>query len=155
MSVRSLARSQRAQKLDLLRRKLADTSRPQSGWLAFVREALGMTTTQLAKRADVIRSYVSNAEQAEQAESITFKRMKRLADAMNCDFVYFLVPRTEIDAMIEEQATKVARNLLHKAGEHMSLEGQQLETADQEREVKRLAQELIVKMPRSFWDDDK
>jgi predicted DNA-binding mobile mystery protein A len=114
-----------------------------------------MTATQLAKRAGVTKSYVSNAEQAEQAESLTFKRMKRLADSLNCDFVYFLVPRQNVDTLLEEQATKVACKLLRKAGEHMSLEGQQLGPADQEREVKRLAQELIYKMPRNFWDEDQ
>jgi len=153
MNLRSIVRSQKIEKLDQIRRLLSSQTRPKSGWITTVREALGMTAEQVARRANTTRAYVSNSERAERADEITFRRMQRMAEAMNCDFVYFLVPRGDISKTIEAQAEKHARALLRKAGVHMSLEGQQLDNAQQEQEVRRLTQELIANPPQNFWSD--
>ena len=46
-------------------------SRPRSGWIAAVRQALGMSKTQLAARMDIVRQSLDNLESNELKGTIT------------------------------------------------------------------------------------
>jgi predicted DNA-binding mobile mystery protein A len=77
---------------------------PQEGWLRTVRNALGMSSTQLAKRLGVTKSRVSKAEQDEPSGSVTLKTMQSMAEAMDCKFVYAVVPNEDVEAIIQQRA---------------------------------------------------
>lgn len=126
---------------------------PSQGWLFTMREALGMSRAQLARRRSVSRNQISKLERGELKGSVTLGTMMKMADAMNCRFVYAIIPDKDIDEMIEDQAKKKAYSIVKQAGSHMALENQALPKARLQYEIKRVAEELIAKQPADFWDD--
>ena len=67
--------------------------RPPAGWLRAIREALGMTSGVLAERLGVTASGARKLEQAEAVDAITLGTLRRVAEALDCDLQYALVPR--------------------------------------------------------------
>jgi predicted DNA-binding mobile mystery protein A len=106
-----------------LRRKQLDRSlsafadarretRPSQGWLRAVREALGLSLEEVAhKLGKVDRRRVLEFEEGEANDRITLRSLKRVADAMGCELVYAIVPKsgtlTELaEARARDQATE-------------------------------------------------
>src|SRR5467141_994416 len=71
--------------------------RPTSGWISSVREALGITLDQIGKQIGSSRQAVQQLERAEATDRITLGALRRAAEAMGCELVYTLVPRSEED----------------------------------------------------------
>ena len=82
-------------------RLLPTRHKSSRGWARAIREALGMTTTQLSSRLGVSQSRVVAMEVAEQTGSLTIKNLARAANVLDCELVYALVPRHPLQAMIE------------------------------------------------------
>lgn len=76
--------------------------RPTAGWLRTVREALDLTLAGLAKRLGITPPAVRSFEQAEAEDRITLASLRRTADAMDCELIYALVPRTGTFAALAE-----------------------------------------------------
>lgn len=74
-------------------RRIGEVGRPASGWIRAVRDALGLTLSDVARRLKVTPPAVRSFEQAEAEDRITLGSLRRTADAMNCDLIYALVPR--------------------------------------------------------------
>src|SRR5689334_7172865 len=70
--------------------------RPKGGWLKTMREAIGMTTRQLATRLKLSQGAVVALEKSEANNTISLHKLQRVADALNCDVHYCLVPRTPL-----------------------------------------------------------
>ena len=68
-------------------------ARPPRGWIRFIREALGMSSKSLASRVGVSPTTMSETEKAEFEEGITLKRLRRVAESMDCDLVYYFLPK--------------------------------------------------------------
>jgi predicted DNA-binding mobile mystery protein A len=125
---------------------------PRTGWLAEVRKGLGMTAAQLAHRLGLTRQRVGALERAEADGRVTLGSLKRASQAMGCDFVYAIVPRGSLEAMVERQAQAVAANMVQRAAHSMWLERQG--TSDQEvaAQIKALAEKLKVERTSRLWD---
>jgi len=124
---------------------------PRSGWVRAVREALGMTQTQLAARLGVARQTVDDLERAEAGRRITLESLDRLAQALDCRVVYAVVPEKPLGVMRRQRALALAEALL-RPGEHsMKLEAQGVSRSERERQRKRLAEQLLHGSPRKLW----
>ena len=75
-------------------------SRPSGGWLRAVRQALGMTTRQLARAVGVTQAAVADAERTEAKGDITLATLQRYAAALDCDVVYALVPKRPLQEVV-------------------------------------------------------
>lgn len=128
--------------------KKAVIERPPQGWLKTIREFLGMTTTQLAKKINVAQPRVINLEKNEKNTKIS--TMERIADALNCDFVYAFIPRENIDDIIYNQAKKKALKILNKVHTNMSLENQ---LTDSEDLVEDIIKDLLDDNISRIWDE--
>jgi predicted DNA-binding mobile mystery protein A len=127
---------------------------PPEGWLRTVRNALGMSGAELAKKMGVTRARVTQAEHAELTGGITLKSMQATAEAMGCRFVYAIIPPSEhIEDIITAQARKKAMAIVGTASTHMALENQKLPDDKIAREVERLTREIAREMPSDFWND--
>lgn len=73
-------------------RPIGQVVRPEAGWLRAVREALGLTLADQARRLKVTPPAVRSFEQAEAGDRITLASLRRVAAAMDCELVYTLVP---------------------------------------------------------------
>jgi len=127
-------------------------ARPREGWIRTIRKALGMNIAQLGRRVGVGKGRVSQLELYETQDRITLKQLRRVANAVNCDLVYLLVPRRPIEDEIAEQAHRKARDLVMRAHEQMALESQGLAREDLEHEVNSYANELARNVPRDLWE---
>jgi predicted DNA-binding mobile mystery protein A len=71
---------------------------PARGWLRAVREAVDLTQREVAERAGVRRQSYAQFETAEERGSISIASLRRAAGAMDCELVYFIVPRESVAA---------------------------------------------------------
>ena len=124
------------------------------GWLRTVRKALGMSGPQLAKRLGVTKWQVSKTEKGEVAGSVTLKTMNNMAEALNCRFVYAVIPEKEIEQVIKDQAIKKAKAQVKDASTHMALEAQALSKEKLNAEIARIASQIMGRMPSDLWNDE-
>ena len=149
---RETARRQLDKRLNAMR-NAEEFTRPQRGWVKAIREALGMTTAQLAKRLGVSQPRVVGIEQAEAKGAITLDSLERAAHALDCQLVYALVPRKPLDALIAERASHLATTRLNSTRHSMALEAQALDANDEDEQRKRLIRQLIEQAGSELWDE--
>ncbi len=116
---------------------------PPEGWICTVRNALGMSAAGLARRLGRNRAQVSAAEKAELKGGLTLKTMQSMAEAMNCRFVYAIVPNDSVDAILKSRAYEKARKLVEAGSKHMALEQQSLSQKQIAFEIERLAAGML------------
>lgn len=126
---------------------------PPSGWIKAIREALGMTAEQLARRMGVVQSRVSTLEKAERSGAPSIKSLRQAAEAMNCTLVYAIVPTTTLDVIVRDQATKKADAELARHHHTMRLENQAMDRRDLATERERLVAEMLAGSLRRVWDE--
>ena len=118
-----------------------------SGWLKTVREAIGMTVSQLATRLGVTQPRITKMESNE--DNLKLSTMKKAAEAMNCEFVYYFKPRTTFQNLVDEQAQKKAAEVLKTVNVNMALENQEIA---EDEAVKDFASDLINTKIKQIWD---
>jgi predicted DNA-binding mobile mystery protein A len=78
------------------------------GWLREVRQVVGIPVKEVARRLGVCRWEVFRLEKSESESRIMLGTLRRAAEALDCDLVYALTPRTgTLEELAEEQ--KAAR----------------------------------------------
>lgn len=113
-----------------------------------------MSTRALGERIGVSQPQISKLESSEVDKAITLRSLERVAEGINCQLVYFLVPKEEsLAATLEKQAARKAVKEVKQVNTHMALEGQGLDSIAEKRMVNREIKELLYKQPRDFWDD--
>ena len=127
--------------------------RPRGGWLSTLRQALGMTKTQLANRLGIARTGVNRLETNELKGAITIASLTNAAEALGCELQYVLVPRQPLGDMVAEQALKRARDKLGRINQSQALEASAMESQSLSRAVADLAKEIEVKRPADLWND--
>ncbi len=132
---------------------LGQLHRPHKGWIRAVREALGMSSAQLAQRLGVSRPRITALEKSEMDDSITLGTLRRAATAMECTLVYALVPRTSFEDTLQTRAKLVARKLITDVDHSMALEAQNLDLNLLEEEIEKLSQNLIREKPNQIWKE--
>ncbi|MFV1963289.1 MAG: helix-turn-helix domain-containing protein [Acidimicrobiia bacterium] len=105
-----------------------------------IRDALGMSSTELAVRIGVSQQKVSQIEQGELQETITLDTRRRAANARDCDLVNALEPRTSLEEAVRDQAHKKAT--LHLAP-HTRLEDQAPSNEDEPAQLREFASRFI------------
>ena len=126
---------------------------PRLGWVRAVRDALGMSTRQLAARMNVAQPSVVQLEQSEASGTIQLATLRRAADAMNCDLVYALVPREgSLEATVLTQARRRASSVVNAVDRSMALEDQAVtDSVEHQAAMDRTALQLAAS--RRLWDE--
>jgi len=142
------------EQLDATFKKLNDirTSQPPvKGWLRSIREALGMSGKQMGERMGVSQPRIVQMEKDEISGAITLKSMRQAAEAMDCVFVYSVVPRVSLEETIRNQAKKVAEKRFSRTSHTMLLENQQVSSEERQKMLQSKVDDLVRDMPRDFW----
>lgn len=128
-------------------------ARPRLGWVRAVRDALGMSTRQLASRMGVAQPTVVQLEQSEANGTIQIATLRRAADALDCDLVYALVPRDgSLEQTVLTHARQRARALVRAVDRSMELEDQAVTDPDEaQAAIDRVALQLAAS--RRLWDE--
>ncbi|MCY3662774.1 MAG: mobile mystery protein A [bacterium] len=135
-------------------RNLGDLGRPNKGWIRAIRDALGMSGTELAARMGVSQQVVSEIERSEQRTTVRLDTLARAAAAMDCELVYALAPRTTLEEAVRAQARRKAERHLAHVAHHGRLESQEVSSDEYAAQLEELASWFTDR--RSLWaDDDK
>jgi len=126
---------------------------PRKGWIRAIRDALGMTGEQLAKRLNVKQQRVVRIEQDEKLGKVTLNTMRSVAEALDCEFLYGFVPRTSMEQTVRNQAKSVAKERMSRSDQMMRLEKQELSNQEKEKALENLIIDITSTMPKSLWDE--
>jgi predicted DNA-binding mobile mystery protein A len=144
--------AQSRSRLDERLKKLGPATRyssPVRGWIKAIREALSMSTAQLANRLHIKQPSVVALEQSEAKGSIELATLRRVAEALDCTLVYALVPNKPLETIVRNRARTFARRRLEPVEHTMLLEDQKVTVKDAEA---RLDETVRETNPRLFWD---
>lgn len=130
----------------------ADVARPPRGWIRAVRDALGMSSTELAAQMGVSQSRIPAIERAEVSGSIRLGTLERAASALDCRLVYVLVPNRPLEDSVQAQARRKATRHLAEVAHNMRLEDQAVTDADLAAQIDELASRLVDR--RGLWAED-
>lgn len=125
-------------------RKIIPYTQVRPGWIRYIRSSLNMTLKQLAEKTGLSLPSIAQAERSETAGRASIATLKKMANAMECEFIYAFVPKTDIDELMKQAARAKAKRTLTSADIHMTLEDQRVEQSMQER-VELLANKLLEK----------
>ncbi len=119
-------------------------ARPPRGWIRFIREALNMSSKALAKRVGISPNTMSETEKAEIEEAITLRKLKRVADSLNCDFVYYFLPRKPIQTMMDDRLRYITEQKIRNSNLELS-----------EDEIEKLVQGEVNELlyNKKMWDN--
>src|ERR1700722_8258718 len=82
---------------------------PVRGWIKANREALGMSTAQLAKRLGIKQPSLVELERSEAKGTIELATLRRVAEALDCTLVYALLPNKPLETLVRDRARTFAR----------------------------------------------
>lgn len=133
-------------------RPLAEkAARPSRGWIRALRDALGMTTAQLAKRIGVTQSRVVEMEKFEISGSLSLANLERAAEAMDCRVVYLFVPIRPLTETIQTRAREMADQQLSAVEQTMQLENQGINPG-RRAEMRNDIIDKLLSRPARLWD---
>lgn len=78
-------------------------ARPQRGWLRAIREGLNMSLEEVGRAFGQSKKRILDFEHAEAEDRITLKSLRRVANAMDCELVYAIVPKSGSIIELAEQ----------------------------------------------------
>ena len=122
-------------------RTAREVPRPSKGWIRSIRQALGVSSGELARRLGTSRQLPLQLEKGEAEDRITLKSLRAVANALDCDLVYALVPRADnMQELIENRARAEAKDRVLGIEHSMALENQAVGKTDEavEAETRRL-----------------
>jgi len=125
--------------------------RPAGGWLRAVRQALGMTTRQLARSVGVTQAAVADAERSEAKGDITLTTLQRYAAALDCEVVYALVPKRPLQEVVYERADRIAQDQVARVSHSMALEDQSTSSEHSELQIAELRRKLLEGKRSRLW----
>ncbi|MBX9757729.1 MAG: mobile mystery protein A [Beijerinckiaceae bacterium] len=151
--MKNLSRHKARQRLDERLEALRPIERyavPPKGWLRAIRDALGMSGVQLARRLGVSPQSVDSLERSEASGSIKLETLRRAAEALDCTLVYALVPNKPLERIVSERARLVAQHDLERVAHSMKLEAQQTGDADLEARIADYIRDHV--RSRDLWN---
>jgi predicted DNA-binding mobile mystery protein A len=124
---------------------------PPRGWVRALRDALGMTASQLGGRLGISSSAIVQLEQSEVHGTAQLATLRRLADALECELVYALIPRTSLADTVQRQAERQATRFVARANQTMRLEDQGLTATQLQRQIDDLVAQNLNSP--ALWDE--
>ncbi len=135
-------------------RAFADLGAPEGGWIRAIREALGLTTTQMARKTGFDQSRISRLEKAEKGGNLTLSSLQRIAKGMGMRFVYGFVSEKSLEQIVRDRAQELVLKQMQRLDHTMALELQGLSSAENKKALKDTADKLLIDRPKGFWDDE-
>jgi predicted DNA-binding mobile mystery protein A len=123
---------------------------PPKGWIRAIRDALGMSGVQLAKRLKVSPQTVEAMEKSEAAGTIQLNTLKRAAEALDCTLVYALIPKTSLENTVRNRERQIATAALARVSHTMKLEDQDTGPGESEARIEDYIRHI---KDRDLWND--
>ncbi|MDD5227102.1 MAG: helix-turn-helix domain-containing protein [Candidatus Omnitrophica bacterium] len=129
---------------------------PVGKQIQLIREALGMTQAQLAKRCGIRQNMVARIE-SNLAIDLRLSTVQKLAKGLDCRLISRFIPDEEIEKVLDRKSLEAARKLVGLSRSTAGLEKQMPEDRYVEQEVRAMQYKIREKRPSSLWrlPDDK
>jgi predicted DNA-binding mobile mystery protein A len=132
---------------------LQEVTIPPTGWIRAIRTTIGMSMRQLGKKLNVTKQGIMDIENRERDGSITLKSLREIARVMDMQLVYGLVPNDgSLDALIDKKAVEVAKQVVMRSAQTMTLEDQANSSIRIETAIRERAEAIKSEMPKILWD---
>ncbi len=125
---------------------------PFRGWIKAIRESLGMSAEQVAKRLGISQPSVVAMEKSEAKGTIELATLRRAAAALNCTLVYALVPNKPLETIVRDRARAVARARRLPIEHSMLLEDQAVSSGVIDDDA-QLDEFIRATKPARLWDE--
>ncbi len=124
---------------------------PPKGWVRAIRDAIGMSGVQFARRLRVQPPSVAALEASEESGTIQLKTLRRAAEALDCTLVYALVPNGSLEGAVRARARKIALRDLGRVAHTMKLEAQETPGSVSDERLETYIRDKINE--RDLWDE--
>ena len=142
------------QNLDNHFKKMCFETKPKCGWIKTIRQALSMPLAFVANKLDISEQSVNQLENNEAFETISLKSLRKLAEAIDCELHYAIIPRERsLEKIINKRAEFKARSIIKEVNKTMELEDQKIENS--ENSVKLLTKDFAENLNKNLWRDDE
>jgi len=142
------------QNLDNHFKKMCFESKPKNGWIKTIRQALSMPLTFVANKLNISEQSVNQLENNEAFETISLKSLRKLAEAIDCELHYAIIPRERsLQKIIKKRAEFKARLIIKEVNKTMELEDQKIENS--ENSVKLLTKDFTENLNKNLWRNDE
>lgn len=125
---------------------------PNIGWIRTIRKALGINTRQLGERTGVSSERIVRIEADELESKLTMATLEKMAEAMNCKFVYAFVPDDNLDKIIEKSARDKAKTQMFRVSHSMALEDQKIDSKEMKEQIDILTEEYLRGNIKNIWE---
>jgi predicted DNA-binding mobile mystery protein A len=124
---------------------------PPKGWVRAIRDAIGMSGVQFARRLRVQPPSVAALEASEESGAIQLKTLRRAAEALDCTLVYALVPNGSLEGAVRARARKIALRDLGRVAHTMKLEAQETPASSSDERLEAYIRDKVK--DRDLWDE--
>src|SRR5882724_9687615 len=124
---------------------------PPKGWVRAIRDALGMSGVQFARRLGVRPPSVAAIEASEENGAIQLKTLRRAAEALDCTLVYALVPNDSLKGAVRARARRIALRNLGRVAHTMKLEAQETPDSSTDERLEAYIRDKVKE--RDLWDE--
>jgi predicted DNA-binding mobile mystery protein A len=148
-NIRKHARIRLDERLDFLKPESRFTP-PPKGWIRAIRNALGMSASQLANRVGLRAAQsIEDIERSEISGTIQLQTLTKVAGALDCVVVYALVPKTSLEGMINARKRFIGIQWLNRVSHTMKLEAQGVD-----RNTEDMLEEIMTSIAdRDLWNE--
>lgn len=115
-----------------------------------LRKDLGMTQAQLGERSGLSQSMVADIESGKR-RNLTTPTIVKLAKGLNCHYVSQLIPVKDIQMILDEQSSAVARKIISTSSGSMAIEMQLPSHEAIEKQIIELKKEILKKDRSALW----
>ena len=133
-------------------RALSEVGAPRQGWIRTVREAMGMSIRQLGARVGLSKSSIAALERRETEGGITLDSLQRLAEGLESDVWYAVVPRRPVQETLQARAREVAEDIVAELRNRMEFEMREIPEEELRSMVAHHAQKALEAEHR-LWDE--
>jgi len=116
-----------------------------------IRETIGMTQKQMAKRLEVSQSAISQIE--ENRETSKLGTILKIAGALECELMGAVVSREPLEDIIRRRAEKTAKKMLNRTFATMAMEKQTPSEEAYKYQLKKMIEELVGNPGPELWED--
>jgi len=119
-----------------------------------IRLALGMTQAQLARRIGWLQGDIAKIESGK-SENIGLVTLKKLAEALNCDLVTCLIPKVQIEELIEKKSRALAKKLVSASSANMAMELQKPNSKIIKAEIDEMKEKIKRRQRSRLWESNE
>ncbi len=106
----------------------------------------------MARRLKISQPAYRDSEAHESAGSVSLTQLRRIADAMDCDLVYAVVPRRPLTETVDRRAAELAQQRVRRVAHTMALEDQAASSDVTKAQIAAAKTELLAGRWSRLWE---